>query len=180
MDYETVPVSEFLFNFVKPETNEKRLKWIEPCPTVQWASELKRDQSFLKNNQSLNKESLRVTVFNPNHALKNSTYMEKLVPMGRLERISFSYRKKGKTSWKKGKMRSEMGLIDLDFAQSEESHYGFINLDWHIGSLQDASYEVMIAAECEEVAGKPISFSFAYIFSIDHDYLHPLLLSRPS
>ena len=156
MDYETLIVSEYLYNYVKPGTNEKRLKWIEPCPAVQWAGELKRDQVFLINSSSSSKDSLTVTVFNPQHSKKNSTFVEKLVPKGRLEKISFLYRKKGTTIWRNGKMQSENGLVDMDFAQSEESDYGFISLDWFIGDglLQDASYEVMIEAKCDKIAGK--------------------------
>lgn len=155
-----VPVAEYLYNYVTPGTNEKRLKWIEPCPAVQWAGELKRDQTFLRNTLSSNKDSLTVTIFNPKHHEKNSTFVEKVVPNGRLEKISFLYRKQGTSIWRHGKMRSEMGLTDMDFAQSEESDYGFISLDWYIGDglLQDASYEVMIEAECEKIAGKLVHF----------------------
>lgn len=151
---------------MKPGTNEKRLKWIEPCPTVQWAGELKRDQEFLINSESSNKDSLTVTVFNPKYHEKNSTFAEKLVPKGRLEKISFLYRKKGTTTWRNGKMQSENGLVDMDFAQSEESDYGFISLDWFIGNglLQDASYEVMIEAKCDKIAGKLVHYEIGTCF----------------
>lgn len=97
-----------------------------------------------------------MTVFNPKHSQKDSTFVEKLVPYGRLENISLLYRKQGTTIWRNGQMQSENGLVDMDFAQFDESDYGFISLDWFIGDglLQDASYEIMIEAQCDKIAGK--------------------------
>jgi hypothetical protein len=110
-----------------------------------------------------------VTVFNPKYHVKNSTFVEKLVPNGRLENISFLYRKMGRgtATWRNGMMQSENGLVVMNFAQSEESDYGFISLDWFIGDglLQDATYEVLIEAQCDKITGKLVHFWLWHNFS---------------
>ena len=67
---ETDQVTVPLHNFVNGDGTPS-LKWLEPCPSIEWAAELKRDQSFLVNTLSTNPSNiLSVTIFNP-HALKN-------------------------------------------------------------------------------------------------------------
>lgn len=149
-----VPVSEFLFNYVEPGTGEKKLKWLEPCPMVQYAGELKRDQTFIMNTLSPVRDSMTVTIFNPKRSLKKSTFAEKLVPKGRLEKISFLYRKQGTAIWSNGLMQTNKGLEYMNFAIMEESEYGYVSIDWYIeGVVPDGTYEIMIEAECEKLVG---------------------------
>ena len=118
MDYETQPVTELLYNY--NDNGELKLKWLEPCPVVMWAGELKRDNSFLINLNSDNRDVLPVTVFNPRHNEENnSTFFHKLhANGGRLDKIEFKYREQGSFQWKNG-MTSE--TVDMDFAQVPEA-----------------------------------------------------------
>lgn len=158
MDYETLPIVEELFNFVEAD-GTKKLKWLEPCPAVQFAGELKRDRSFLVNSQSSDKDILSVTVFNP-EAGKGVTFKD--MKNGRLEKIQLLYREVGDVNWRNAKRINNNGnIVDIDFTKSREDEYGYVSMDWYIGggTLPDGRYQIAVESQCTDVGG-PDEFSF--------------------
>ncbi|GFH57722.1 hypothetical protein CTEN210_14198 [Chaetoceros tenuissimus] len=159
MDYETLPIVEELFNFVEVD-GTKKLKWLEPCPAVQFAGELKRDRSFLVNSQFLSdKDILSVTVFNP-EAGKGVTFKD--MKNGRLEKIQLLYREVGDVNWRNAKRINNNGnIVDIDFTKSREDEYGYVSMDWYIGggTLPDGRYQIAVESQCTDVGG-PDEFSF--------------------
>ncbi|GFH55016.1 hypothetical protein CTEN210_11492 [Chaetoceros tenuissimus] len=170
MDYETEPVTIKLYNVV--ENDEERLKWLEPCPTVKWVGELKRDRSFLINSQSSDPSRLYVKIFNPlsGRGIKLKDLKE---PNGRILNVLLKYRKYGKVNWKNA--MSEVGggtlLYKTDFITAAdevlqipavtEDGFGYIGMDWYIGggTIVDGTYEIVIESSCTDVGG-PDEFKF--------------------
>lgn len=77
------------------------LKWIEPCPSVQWAGLLLRDRSFLLNKEnqienSQNEDSLLVTIKNP--AFASATFANMRAET-RLLGVNLKYRKIGQSKF---------------------------------------------------------------------------------
>lgn len=145
---------------------EEKLKWLEPCPTVKWAGELKRDRSFMINSQSKNQSKLHVKIFNPlsGRGIKLKNLKE---PNGRLLNILLKYRKHGEVNWKNA--MSEIGggklLYNTDFITTAdelkgisdvtEDSFGYIGMDWYIGggTIVDGTYEIVIESSCSDVGG---------------------------
>lgn len=162
MDYETQPVTELLYNY--NDRGDLKLKWLEPCPVVMWAGELKRDNAFLINLNSDERDVLPITLFNPKHSENNSTFFNNLLENGgRLERIEFKYREQGSVMWRNGLTMNDDGqFVDMNFAhdntdpdlpQAPENDYGYVNLDWYVsnGMVKDGTYEIMVQSICNDV-----------------------------
>ena len=71
------------------------LKWLRPCPKVEWASELKRNKRFLVNLESEMQDKLSVTIMNPDAS--NGSYRKDIT--GRLKHIYLKFRKIGSIQW---------------------------------------------------------------------------------
>lgn len=158
------PVTIKFYNVV--ENNVEKLKWLEPCPTVKWAGELKRDRSFLINSQSNDPSNLHVKIFNPLSG-RGIKFKDLKEPNGRILSILLKYRKQGQVNWKNAK--SEVGggtqLYDTDFITSAdedigipevtEDDFGYIGMDWYIGggTIVDGTYEIVIESSCTDVGG---------------------------
>lgn len=84
------------------DTNgDEVLKWIEPCPSVQWAGRLSRDRSFLLNKEnqienSQDEDSLLVMIRNP--AFASATFAN-MKAETRLEGVNLKYRKIGQSKF---------------------------------------------------------------------------------
>lgn len=152
--YKTVPLS----NTVDIDGNEI-LKWIEPCPEVHWAGELKRDKKFIINTESDPVERYLVTVFNPLATKGKSFNSQGLNSNGRLKNVFFKYRQQGTTVWKNGLTQSILGsTVSMDYLHDfvEEDSYGFAALDWFVeGKVAEGTYEVMVETICTNVGGPP-------------------------
>lgn len=144
------------------DDKEEIIGWVKPCPTVEWASELKRDQGFLINLNSDYEDKLSVTVLNPlATAISENNSFQKLKTVDRLEFVYLRYRKIGRTTWEYAKTSvSSMSPADqnLDFAAdyfNEEDAYGYATLDWNIKSrlVKPGNYEIMVETKCTDLGG---------------------------
>ena len=149
-------VTKPLYNSVDSNGTQS-LKWLEPCPEIEWASTIKRDRKFLLNTKSEDQDFLPVVVFNPS-ASKSKT-LKSLVG-NRLEHVYLFYREQGENTWRNAKNES---LLDVDFAQDpiEEDFFGYAKADWLVGNglLADGTYEIVVESRCTDVGG-PEEFSF--------------------
>ena len=151
--YTTITLS----NAVNAE-GEQVLKWMEPCPELHWAGELKRDRYFLFSTLTSEEgkdDTLPVKIFNPSATIgKNIT---KLSADGPLKEVLFKYRPKGATVWKTGLTKTPTGSTEpmnflLPFV--DEDPYGFSSLDWLLeGKVSQGDYEIMLESKCESPGG---------------------------
>jgi hypothetical protein len=152
----TVP----LYNVVDDD-GAQSLKWLEPCPSIEWAGELKRDQSFLVNTLSDDPDFLSVTIFNPEASKKGLKLSDMTDPNGRLNNAYLFYRETGEVTWNNAKNET-INNVDyaLDFV--EEDNFGYATLKWNIGAgpLPDGLYEIVVETRCSDVGG-PDEFSFS-------------------
>jgi len=156
---QTKSVTRTLFNFEDGDANKKYLEFVEPCPNVQWAGYINRNNGFVVNTKSSDQDILNVLVFNPNHSKKTFKDMTS----DRLEHIYLKYRKIGDIAWKKGQMEvfnqntNRNDVFDLDFASERgiESAYGYISMDWRIGLpfVKEGTYEIKVGSECMNLGG---------------------------
>lgn len=189
------PVVETFYNYVRDGSNgpEPRLKWLEPCPAIQWAGELKRDRSFLINSLSNDPGHLHVKIFNPlgGRSIKLKGMKD---PNGRILDVLLKYRKHGEVNWKKA--MSEVGggtkLYEMDFVHEsttenipavEEDVFGYIGMDWYIGggTIVDGTYEIVVEVQCTDVGG-PDEFKVSglrtiFLYSYFLNQSHYLLFS---
>jgi hypothetical protein len=116
-DFPVINQTISLANVQSPEGSY--LQFMEPCPSVEWAGELKRDGEFIVNLASDSLEKLQIIIRNPN-------YQEgKLVDNKRLQRIHLLYRRSEDTQWITA-LSSEPSESDLDFfLYGKEDNYGF-------------------------------------------------------
>jgi hypothetical protein len=142
-----------LYNFKDgPEDANNFIKFVEPCPKVQWAGILSRDRGFLVNTKSSKEqqENFKVTVFNPDFG--TSSFQSKT--SGRLENIYLSYRKLGEMTWQPALIELTDGAVELDFAAkyASEDDYGYTTLDWFHGGFE-SKYEIMVETRCDPLGG---------------------------
>lgn len=160
------------------ENGEEKLKWLEPCPTVKWAGELKRDRSFFINSQSDDPSKLHVKIFNPlsGRGIKLKNLKD---PNGRILNVQLKYRKHGEVQWNDA--MSEVGggksMYKTDFITEAdenrgipavtEDDFGYIGMDWYIGggTIVDGTYEIVIESSCTNVGG-PDEFKVSNLSSI--------------
>jgi len=162
-----------LANVQSPEGSY--LQFMEPCPSVEWAGELKRDEGFLVNSVSETVEKLQVIIRNPN-------YQEgKLVDNKRLQSIQLLYRRKEDTQWKIASS-SEPPSSNLDFfLLGKEDNYGFIaNLNWLLDGVVEGTYEVIVECRCINSGGPPdLDISRTSSISGVYDVTPPKLFGKP-
>jgi hypothetical protein len=163
-----------LANVQSPEGSY--LQFMEPCPSVEWAGELKRDEEFLVNSVSGSVEKLQVIIRNPN-------YQEgKLVDNKRLQSIELLYRRKEDTQWTTA-LSSEPPSSNLDFfLHGKEDNYGFIaNLNWLLdGVVDEGTYEVIVECRCIKSGGPPdLDISRTSSISGVYDVTPPKLFGKP-
>ena len=101
------PDATFAFTSVElwnviDEKGGKYLQFLQPCPSVEWAGDIKRNKGFVVNSKSLIQNKVRVTVFNPNFASR--TFKEQLIASTctdcRLKEVTLRYRKVGTYIWR--------------------------------------------------------------------------------
>jgi hypothetical protein len=116
-DFPVINQTISLANVQSPEGSY--LQFMEPCPSVEWAGELKRDGEFIVNLASDSLEKLQIII-------RNLNYQEgKLVDNKRLQRIHLLYRRSEDTQWITA-LSSEPSESDLDFfLYGKEDNYGF-------------------------------------------------------
>jgi len=137
---------------------EQVLRWIEPCPQVHWAGDLRRDKTFLFNTMSASdgvKNSLTVTLFNPLY-IKGKN-MTKLGMDGPLEEVLLKYRKLGTSSWKPG-ITDTPSTEPMNYLSSTayEDTYGFSSLQWLLeGIAEEGEYEITLATKCTSAVNAP-------------------------
>merc|ERR1712038_49626 len=146
---------------VQEDEDTYLLKYVEPCPKVEWAGELNRDRHFIVNTNSHDKENLQVIVFNPNHGQGKFHNMTS----DRLQNVFLYYRKVGDLLWSKARteVTNDDGSPDslaLDFAAEyaydEESDYGYSSMKWALANkVPEGTYEIRVDAECKETSGGP-------------------------
>ncbi len=151
----TVPLSNYV-----DSNGVASLKWLEPCPSVEWAGELKWNKKFLVNTNSRSPGKLTVKVFNPKAG--NGVSFKDMTTTGRLEHIHLLYRRIGEVQWKSAYAFNDLQkLTVIDFAadSTSEDNYGYLALDWTLmGMVSEGKYEIVIESSCADVGG-PDEFS---------------------
>lgn len=135
-----------LYNVI--DNDEKKLRWLSPCPGVHWAGELKRDRSFLINGES--ESHIGVTVFN---AARSSGKSLSDMMTDRLESVHLLYRKLGSVSWRTAQSKNNSQFENINFINDEEDDYGYLSTKWHIGDglVSDGTYEIVLQSKCSDV-----------------------------
>merc|ERR1712038_1044227 len=152
--------TEKLWNIQEDEDNFL-LKFVEPCPKVEWAGELNRDRHFVVNTNSDDPENLEVIVFNPSHG--QSKFHDMLSPAGRLQNVFLYYREVGDLQWSKARteITNEDGRVDsltidfaAEYAYGKETDYGYSTLKWALANkVPEGTYEIRVDAECDQLGG---------------------------
>mmetsp|Transcript_21609 Transcript_21609/g.27877 ORF Transcript_21609/g.27877 Transcript_21609/m.27877 type:complete len:1916 (+) Transcript_21609:457-6204(+) len=152
--------TEKLWNIQEDEDNFL-LKFVEPCPKVEWAGELNRDRHFVVNTNSVDQENLEVIVFNPSHG--QSKFHDMLSPAGRLQNVFLYYREVGDLQWSKARTditneNNQVDSLTMDFAAeyayNKESDYGYSTLKWALANkVPEGTYEIRVDAECDQLGG---------------------------
>eukprot|EP00559_Dactyliosolen_fragilissimus_P002088 CAMPEP_0184871508 /NCGR_PEP_ID=MMETSP0580-20130426/40756_1 /TAXON_ID=1118495 /ORGANISM="Dactyliosolen fragilissimus" /LENGTH=2372 /DNA_ID=CAMNT_0027374173 /DNA_START=995 /DNA_END=8116 /DNA_ORIENTATION=+ len=155
---ETKSTTEKLYNVLE-DKDTYLIKFVEPCPKVEWAGELNRDRLFVVNTESDDPDNLEVSVFNPNHDQSKFHNMTS----DRLENVFLYYREVGDLHWSKARteITNEDGSTEsltIDFAAEysyeEESDYGYSSLKWSLANkVPEGTYEIRIDSECDKVGG---------------------------
>jgi len=155
---ETMSVTRKLYNFQEDEDNFL-IKFVEPCPKVEWAGELNRDRHFVVNTNSDDSENLEVIVFNPSHGQGKFHNMTS----DRLENVFLYYRETGDLHWSKARtdIMNDDGIADsqtidfaAEYAYKEESDYGYSSLKWALANkVPEGTYEIRVDAECDQLGG---------------------------
>ncbi len=155
---ETRSTTKALWN-VQKDDDTYLIKFVEPCPKVEWAGELNRDRHFVVNTESDDPNNLEVSVFNPNHGQSKFHDMTS----DRLQNIFLYYREVGDLHWSKGRTEitnddGSVDSLDIDFAaeyaSEEESDYGYSSLKWALANkVPEGTYEIRIDTECDQLGG---------------------------
>jgi len=155
---ETKSITQKLWN-VQEDENNFLIKFVEPCPKVEWAGELNRDRHFVVNTNSDDPENLQVTVFNPMHGQSKFHKMT----TDRLENVFLYYRELGDLQWSKARTEitkndgsKDSYTIDFsaEYAYKEESDYGYSSLNWALANkVPEGTYEIRVNSECNQLGG---------------------------
>lgn len=171
IDYEVVTSHLELYNVV--DNNEKKLKWLSPCPSIHWAGELKRDRSFLFNLES--GSELDVTIFNPEGSRGKT--LKNLSDTNRLENVSLLYRKVGSIAWKNGRSKEDNEYPVINFISDEvsEDNYGYSTISWFVGGglVSDGTYEIVVESKCSDVGKSLHASKTKNTMNSLSDKLHP-------
>ena len=154
---ETKSVTKKLYNF--QEDDNYLIKFVEPCPKVEWAGELNRDRHFVVNTNSDDQENLEVIVFNPSHGQSKLYNMTS----NRLQNVFLYYREIGDLQWSKARTEvinddgnPDSYTIDFaaEYAYEEESGYGYSSLKWALANkVPEGTYEIRVNSECDQLGG---------------------------
>lgn len=139
--------------------NGQLMKYVEPCPKVEWAGELNRDRHFTVNTNSDDEENLSVSIFNPNHG--EGKFFN--LTSDRLQNVTLYYRELGDLHWSEAQTNIEDGngkvtsaTVDYaaEYASEKESSYGFSTLKWSLANkVPEGIYEIKVESECEKLGG---------------------------
>ena len=168
-------VSEEIYNI------HPHIKFVEPCPRVEWAGELNRDRDFLVNTGSGDVNNLVVRVFNPNHS--TGTFHSMTNTYGaRLKSVKLEYRRAGSTYWRvaDSNIEGDNGNLPVNFSLRGEAsdenkrYYGYEKMGWKLPSTQ-GTYEIRVGTQCESIHDAPndINNFYAPILSGVIDLTYP-------
>ncbi|GFH57847.1 hypothetical protein CTEN210_14323 [Chaetoceros tenuissimus] len=157
MDNNKRTVSVLLSNSADVNGNPK-LKWLEPCPRVEWAGDLRRDRTFLVNTLSNDSSKIKVKVFNPSASKEKKSFNDMTKSSGRLEHVNLLYRKVGEANWKNAQNK-DVQSIDFALGSMSEDPFGYVSEFWNIGNLADGNYELTVEARCSSTGG-PEDFDY--------------------
>lgn len=139
------------------DNDEPVLKWLQPCPEVEWAGALKTDRTFLFNSLSQVEDvsdRLIIDVFNP-LASKGKNFTM-LMEERNLEHIWVEFGMVG-TPPPPAKAKESDGFTNLDFAPSSEDTYGYASLYWYLedSKVPEGTYEIQLHSKCTFISGSP-------------------------
>ena len=178
--YKTIPLSN-----TYDENQNQVLKWLQPCPEVHWAGELKRNRMFLFNIESTEeevKDRLEIMVFNPlQNKGKNFTT---LVEERNLENVEMEFGMVGIPPPSSTALTiSDDGMvIPLDFTSAIEDTYGFASIYWNLDGVPQGTYEIQIHSKCTSIAGSPAEVKEYFGDTIIgvYDTIRPEQYGRPT
>ena len=150
--YKTIPLSN-----TYDENQEPVLKWLRPCPEVNWAGSLKRDRKFLFNIESQveaggTDDRLEIAIFNPLQS-KQGMNLTTLVKERNLEHIWLQFGMVG-TPPPPAKGLNPLDEV-LDFITASEDTYGFASLGWKLEGIPQGAYEIQLQSKCMSIVGSP-------------------------
>ena len=137
-----------------PSDGSAAIEFLQPCPAIEIAGDLKTKNSFLINTKSPtisttdSRQYMDVVVFNIQYER-----LGKMSNMKRMQQIVFEYRQVGTIEWFTGKNATNH---DINFADEEDT-YGYSQVRWPIPQT-DADYEIRVRVDCinsEDPAGLP-------------------------
>ena len=138
-----------LYNQVD-NNQEKNIVFLQPCPTISWAGDLRRDKRFALVNGS--SDSLRVDIYN-NERIKGS--LKSFTEDRRLNAVNLKYRRLGDVKWTDAYTTIDGINSPLDFvnvANAYEDVFGYLSLDWNTARISDGTYEIVVESQCERVS----------------------------
>ena len=122
------------------------VSWLEPCPSVQWASKMKELEST-KNPWAITQASplnphMEVMVYNPAY------YTGAWSTNSRLQSIQLQYRRPSDSTWSVARQVMEDGTFTTaDFIQSEDS-FGYSAITWKADHFEDGAYVLRVVSKC--------------------------------
>eukprot|EP00978_Attheya_sp_CCMP212_P009381 scaffold22169_cov41-Attheya_sp.AAC.2 len=135
------------------------IKFEEPCPRVEWAGAIKRNNGFLVNKEA---STIEMTIFNPSHQRGS---FEKLANETRLNTVDIWYRELGEVGWERAFAYDDNGrVVNFNLAAPNgwtEDLYGYSNILWNVEEVfsNDGTYELKIETVCNDVSGAPNDFN---------------------
>ena len=143
---------------------DRSIEFVKPCPKVEWAGELKRDQYFVVNLNSDDQENLKIGVFNPNHGEMS---FKEMIDSTRLETVHLHYREIDTLRWSDAftnviiNGKSDSKKMDFSGEYAKESDYGYANMKWELaGKVKEGNYEVKVQSKCKGLLNAPDSMTF--------------------
>ena len=151
-----------------PEGQQERLRFAEPCESIQLAGSLGSDKTFNVNRASENDTggvafTVSVTVHNPD-SYKHKYSEAVNERLSRLQEVGLWYRRVGSYDWHRALYRpaGESDSVPINFATLGEDAFGYINVAWDVETLGDGQYEVEARTVCSDPTGTlPADFNFA-------------------
>ena len=140
-----------LSNKVDSGTRTESIEFLKPCPKINWAGDLLRDQNFLVNAESFAKtgsKKMLIKVFNP--AFTMGKLMELKEEMDRFKHVLFKYRRIGDIQWRIG-LTTDSNNMDFLADQVGESNYGYLSLNWNLAGMEEGMYEIVVETKCAKV-----------------------------
>eukprot|EP00730_Choanoeca_flexa_P007844 TRINITY_DN12401_c0_g1_i6.p1 TRINITY_DN12401_c0_g1~~TRINITY_DN12401_c0_g1_i6.p1 ORF type:complete len:2361 (+),score=333.61 TRINITY_DN12401_c0_g1_i6:340-7422(+) len=121
----------------KDESVPVNVRYLEPCSLVDWAMELRREQTF-------NVRATDTTGLMEVH-LNNPEAPERFwSDNDRLEAVNLMYRRENDVQWRTARLANGSAI---NFAPYE-SAFGYAKREWNVGALADGQYQIRARAQC--------------------------------